>query len=189
MPNLQRMRVHWTGFSGAPGVNTLWFDDTSPADPAPAMRTFFEAIKAHLAQGVTIAYDNTGDLVSDATGAITGSWSGTAAANTSSTGAGVYAAPVGACVTMRTASIINRRRLIGKMFLVPLDADSFDTTGRLNSTALSDINNAMATFLASAPGGAWSVWHRPKNGSGGSSSHVISAKATDLPATLRSRRD
>lgn len=183
---IQRVRVHWTGFTGAPGVNTLFYGPG--ADPAPDLHTFFNAIAAFMPTAVTTSYDFEGDTLDEATGALTGTWSGTTGAAVTGTGTATYAGPVGACIDLRTSTIVGKRRLQGRMFLVPLSSDSFQADGTIGGTVLGALQSAAAALLGSASGAEWKVWHRPKPGQNGSAAAVTSVIVPDLAAVLRSRR-
>lgn len=184
---MQRCRVHWTGFPGAPGVNTLFFDD-APADPAPALHTFFDSIKTLLPTSVTVSIDSTGDLITEATGALAGTWSGTAGASVTGTVSALYAGPTGAVVDLVTSTIVGKRRLQGRMFLVPLTTDCYQADGTIATSALGTLQAAAAALLASTAGTHLVVWHRPRGGAGGSKAAVTSVRVPDLACVLRSRR-
>jgi len=185
--SLQRVRVHWSGFTGAPGVNTLFYQD-APADPAPDLFTFFNAIKALLPTSVTISIDNSGDLIDDATGNLVGSWSGTSASTVTGTVSALYAGPAGAVMDLRTSTVVGKRRLQGRMFLVPLITDAYQSDGTLATSALGTLQAAATALLASTSGADLRVWHRPTPGHVGSSAAVTELRVPDLAAVLRSRR-
>lgn len=184
---MQRVRVHWTGFTGGPGVNTLFFTDT-PADPAPDLHTFFDAIKALIPTSVTVAIDSSGDLIDETTGALGGTWTGTAGASVTGTTSALYAGPTGAVMDLKTSTVVGRRRLQGRMFLVPLTTDCYQSDGTLATSSLGTLQTAASAFLASSSGGSLVVWHRPKPGQNGSKAAVTSIVVPDLAAVLRSRR-
>lgn len=184
---MQRVRVHWSGFPGGPGVNTLFYNDT-PANPAPDLHTFFNSIASLIPSSITISFDNSGDLIDEATGALVGTWSGTAGASVTGTISSLYAGPVGAVVDLRTSTVVGRRRLLGKMFLVPLTTASYQNDGTLDNTALSTLQTAANTWQGSASGADLVVWHRPTPGHSGSKAAVTSLHVPDLAAVLRSRR-
>jgi len=183
---IQRERVHWTGFTGAPGVNTLFYG--AGADPAPDLFTFFNAIKALLPTSVTVTYDFEGDTLDEATGALTGTWSGTTGASVSGTTSALYAGPTGAVMILRTSTIVGKRRLLGRMFLVPLVTDAYQSDGTIATSALGTLQTAAAALHGSTSGSSMKVWHRPTPGHNGSVAAVTSIVVSDLAAVLRSRR-
>lgn len=183
---IQRERVHWTGFTGAPGVNTLFY--ATGADPAPDLFTFFNAIKALLPTSVTVNYDFEGDTLDETTGSLNGSWSGTTGAGVSGTTSALYAGPVGAVAILRTGTIVGKRRLLGRMFLVPLVTDAYQSDGTIATSALGTLQTAAAAWHGSTSGADLRVWHRPTPGHAGSAAAVTSIVVSDLAAVLRSRR-
>jgi hypothetical protein len=184
---IDRFRVHWTGFPGAPGVNTLFFAD--PTDPGTAFSTFFNSIKALLPTSVTVSFDAAGDKLDEVSGAITGGWTGASGTAITGSVSALYPGPAGAVVILRTNTVINRRRLMGKMFLVPLCNDAYQADGTIATSALGTLQTAADTLLASGVGANWKVWHRPVGGTGGSIAAVSAATVTDKVVVLRSRRD
>ena len=73
---INKIRAIWNNFPGAPGYTTVY--SASPPTPTlGALRGFFDAIKALIPNGTTISFPNSGDLIDEATGAVTGAWSST----------------------------------------------------------------------------------------------------------------
>lgn len=196
-----RVTSVWSGFSGAPGYTNLYFGggvdgivETSVEAGVCATRTraFFNAMVGLLPSGLQITVlptvakldEGSGDLedeftVNPAPTAVVG------------TAVGNYAAPAGACVNWRTATIISGRRLRGRTFLVPLSSGAFFSDGTPSTAALTTIN-AAANELATGPVGLGEplvVWARPTNGAGGAVGRAVSGNAADKAAILRSRRD
>ena len=187
MTQLQRTRVTWAGFKGGPGVSTFYSDGTSPAN-LDALRSFFASFAAMLPTGLTIQVAGDGDIIDDATGTLTGSWSGTQPAVVSGTGTGGYAGAVGGMVTWVTGTVHNGRRLKGRTFMVPLASGAFSGSGVLYATFATTAKSAADTLIA-ATGPDWYVWGRPGPKGPGTSAPISSAVAGNLVAVLRSRRD
>ncbi len=187
MASIERLRVHWTGVQGLPGLSSFYF--TAPTDPEPAIRNFFAALVALLPNGLTLSFDTGGDLIDDGTGAIAGSWTGTAAAAVVGTAATAYAAPVGACVSWHTTAVVAGRRPIGKTFIVPMVSTAFQSDGTLLSTTITTLQNAANALLLTSAGINMLVWSRPKSPRVGSSHPVVTAVVNDKAAVLKSRRD
>lgn len=187
MAALQRHRTTWTGFVGGPGVTTLyWSDGTGPN--LTAWNAFLTAIVGRFPTVVTWQSQNSGDRLDEATGAIVGSWSGTAQSAVVGTGAGSYSAPVGSVVNWRTAGIVGGKRVRGRSFLVPMAGAAYDSDGTIAAAALTTLRTALATFVTAAAADL-RVWHRPVDGAGGSQHVVTAADIPDKAAVLRSRRD
>lgn len=192
-----RVVAQWSGFTGAPGFSNFYFagpGETAAAAQAAAndVRTFFAALINDLPAGVTITVSPIVAVINPGDGVLSDEITvATAPASVVGTGAGAYAAPVGAVVNWRTSTVVAGRRLRGRTFLVPLQGGSFQTDGTLATGALGIIRGAAAT-LATVNTGApieLVVWHRPVNNAGGSTAVVTSSFVPDKAAVLRSRRD
>lgn len=182
------MRCTWTGFLGAPGYTTLYFDGSASPPPTANIRIWFFQMNSLFPNVVTIQVPGTGDTLDDATGLITGSWSTATPAAVTGVVAGVYAAPTGFIANHNTNGVIAGRRLRGRSFLVPAAGTAYDTNGTLTATALSAAQGASTTFLAAVTP-QFVVWHRPIAHAGGSTSPVTAIVVPDKACVLRSRRD
>ncbi len=191
---LQRVKTTWTGFKGAPGYANFYFAPGTPP-PLAALRTFFEAVKAFLPTGLTIAYPGSGDIINETTGTITDAWSTTPPANTVGTGGTTYMGPVGIVVEWTTATVVDGRRPIGKTFLVPAPIAILQADGTVVDTTVAAVKAAADTFVG-ATASQFFVWHRPVKDPlpphsitrlGGLAA-VTGSRVPDLQAVLRSRR-
>lgn len=183
--SMNRVRCLWQGWPGAPGY-TNFYVGTSIVNQTE-IRTFFNALITLLPSGLTITVPNTGDVVNEATGVVTGAWSGTANTVVTATGAGNYAGPAGACVNWHTSLLVNGRRPIGRTFLVPIISSAMQTDGSLATTTVSTILTA-ANLLITNLAGELKVWSRPTPTAAGQNVTVTSANVPDLAVVLRSRR-
>jgi|SRR5664279_812320 len=190
---IQRVRVVMNNWPGAPGyINFYENSDVVSHEP---YRVFFDAIKALVPIGLTFQVPGIGDILSEETGNIIGSYSFTTPALVTGTGNATYPNGVGACVDWLTAGVVAGRRVMGRTFLVPLTNVAYDTNGTLTPTALTTLQNA-ALALSTALGADFVIWSRPFEGGpggvpaarAGSVHAVVSAKVPDLAAQLRSRR-
>lgn len=192
--HLFRVVVAWSG-NGVVGsaVNVLHFDasnQTSP--PVAAIKTAFQNLSGAIAPGTTITIPNSGDIIEDTTGALTGVWTGTGGGSFTGTSDPRIAAGAGACIGWTTGGIVmgkkGPRKLRGRTFLVPLGASSYDSDGTLQAGTKTGCE-AVGTGLIAA--GGLAVWHRPTTpgGSDGNSYAVLSSKVRDKVAFLSSRRD
>jgi hypothetical protein len=188
MTTLQRRRIHWAGFQGGPGVNTFFLQEGAAANTA--LRAFYNALTAYIPTTVVISFDQSGDEVDEASGALTGTWSDVAASAVTGLGSGAYGGASGAVVEWLTASVATHRRIVGKTFLVPLVNAAYDTSGTLASAFITTCTTAANTLVAAlvAPN-QLGVWHRPVGGAGGRLAPVTGTRVPDLAAVLRSRRD
>lgn len=185
MTTLGRLRVSWTGFTGAPGLSTFYAEDTGSGFCA-AVLNFFTQIRGVLPNVVTITVPSEGDLINDASGALVGAWSDTGGGTTTGNGGTTYAGPVGAVVHWNTGAIINSRRLRGSTFIVPVASGFDDTDGTVSSGGLSTLRTQASNLVGAVA--TLRAWHRPGNTSG-SSALITSASVPDKMVVLRSRRD
>jgi len=195
--SIMRVRFIITGLNGLPGLHTTYWNGALAApvqadaqDVVDRVRAFWQALNSTMADGVTISPDGTVDVLAESTGALTGSFSATAA-SVSSIGTG--AAPLASMMLLKyfTAAIVNGRKLQGRSFIGPVESTAI-SSGQVSSTA----NTSLITAAGSlSTGGSTAseqvVWHRPTLAapSGGSTS-VVTGFGTDIDfAVLRSRRD
>lgn len=181
----------WTGFQGAPGYSIFYA--LPSAGVAADIKTFFTAISSWLPTTVTISCPTEGDTLEEATGILTGSWSGGPGGTVIGGATGTHAGPAGAAVTWDTSGIATgaggkARRVRGRTFLVPLATTAYESDGTLVLAARNAIQGA-ADALVSDAAGNLVVWHRPIGGAGGSAHPVTGARVADKVAVLRSRRD
>lgn len=186
---LNRVRVAITGVTGLPGVATHYVG-TSITDMS-AIRTFWDSVKSVFPTGVQIQVPNTGDVIIDDSGQITGSWAGAAQAVIAATGgAGSWNPTTGPMVRWNTPQVVDGRRPIGKTFLVPSMTSVIGTNGQLSSSIVTTVQSA-ATALIVALGGELKIYHRPKGDPphGGVACTVTAGTVSNKVMVLRSRRD
>lgn len=185
MADIDRVEVAWTGLAGLPGVSVFHF---IPGNPAPAsLVTFFTAIAGVFPLGLSWTIPTSGDTFDDATGTLTGGWTGSGGGTVAASGAAQHASGCGAYVNWATGFIVNGRRLRGRTFLAPIMNSAYDSAGTIVTGNLTTLQNA-ATALAVGDGMV--IWHRPTTpgASNGSSALTISAQVPDQVTSLRSRR-
>lgn len=187
MANLVRLRTLW---SGPPvvgeGVSTFYLDEGASGFLSD-FHTFWAAVGNRVPTGITWTTPNTGDLVDINTGELTGTWTDGSSSSVSSSGAGAYAAGVGARFTWPTSGIRNGRRVRGSTFLVPLVTSCYQADGTIDGAVWTSLSSAAgALYTGTAP--ALRVWSRPVNGAGGQSNTVIGSALPDKVSWLRSRR-
>lgn len=186
MASIERMRVTFTGapFVG-PSVATHYFK-SGTADPAVIFQ-FWTNVKGLIATGGTVTVPNTGDVINDASGQVTGTWSGSGGGTIATTAAAAYALGVGGRIVWETAGLTNGRHVRGATFVVPMSSGQFDSSGRVSSAAQGVLLTSATTLVAGATGNLV-VFTRPRVGVTGKSSEVIGARVSEQPTWLRSRR-
>lgn len=183
---LNRVRCAWANFPGAPGLTTF-FVGSGTTNMAP-ITAFWDAIKNELPVATQVTTPNSGDQLSEATGTLSGTWSGSGGGvATSATASVVYAGAAGAVIEWQTSLIVAGRRVLGKSFIVPLRGGAYDTNGSIASATVTVLQNA-ATALVIALAGEMKVWSRPRPTIAGAAATVIGVRVPDLAVVLRSRR-
>jgi hypothetical protein len=197
MAQLSRWRFAWSGFSGGPGVSTLFtFGASTPTAAMAAFKAFFEAVKVYLPSTVTIAYPSSFDLINDNDGSLQGSGSVSPAANTVGGGASSYSAPSGLEVKWVTGQIVHSHRAVGRTILVPCAGIESGGGAPLGTavTAVAGAGNALIAALVTD----LRVWNRPVTAKRatptnparpGTNSIVTSCTVPPKFTVLRSRRD
>lgn len=195
MVALNRVRVGWTNWPGAPGVSTFYLSSSTTS--LGPLKTFFTAIKDMLPNTLTTDVPNAGDVIDSATGHITGGWTGSGGGTTSSlAAAAAYSGASGALIRWNTDGILNGRRLVGRTYLVPLNNTQYANDGSLSGTAITTLA-AAATALITAYAGALVIYGPPRNtgtngptdpGKAAQWGSVTSAVVPDIAAVMRSRR-
>jgi len=185
MASLRRIPVTWSGLTGLPGLSVFYADMAT--DAGANLATFFSSVSNRFPNGLSWSTPASGDVISDATGAITGAYTGaTVISQTGSGGATAYAAGVGVAITWQTAGIINGRRLKGRTFMCPILASEFQTDGTITAAALTTLGTAAGVLVTAD---VLKIWHRPTpGGTDGISSAVVGYSIADRVTALRSRR-
>lgn len=185
---VNRVRVVWSNFPGAPGYTNL-YTGTSITDYTP-IRTFFAAFSTSLPASVSITVPTSGDQISESTGAITGSWTATVtggAVSGSAGNSGAYSGSSGMQVQWLSTLIARGRRVQGKTFIVPGYSSIYDSNGSIATATLSAAQTAANALITALAGGLY-VWSRPAPGYTGQIAAVTTARVPDIAVTLRSRR-
>jgi len=185
MAQIRKIPVQWTGLTGLPGYSVFY--SPTATDATASLVAFFNAIKGLVPSSLQWQVPASGDTLDDATGLLTGTWTGAGAGVVGGSGGTVsYAGGVGAWVNWRTNAIVDGRRLRGRTFLAPLTSACFDSSGTIATAQLATLQTA-ATVLAALGGTV--IWSRPVvGGRAGSSSVVVSGDVPDQATALRSRR-
>jgi hypothetical protein len=192
---LNRVRVSWTNFPGAPGLSTFYLAAGS-TNTAP-ITTFFNSIKDIFPNLLTTTVPSSGDSIDTATNKIVGGWTGSGGgSNASIASANPFSGTSGALVHWDTNAVLNGRRLVSRTYLVPLNQTQYANDGSLNGTVITTITNA-ATALITALTPSLISYGPPRDagtlgpddpGKAAISSPITSARVPDLAVVMRSRR-
>lgn len=192
---ITKIQPQWQGWAGAPGVSTFYANG-AVTDMSP-IKTFFEAIKGNLPNGVVIKYPATGDLYDEVSGVLTGATAFSALTDTTSSAtAQQYSSATGTHVRWVTAGIVAGRKVRGRTFLVPLTSVAFGVNGQISTVSQAQIASAAAALIAGFP--ALRVWSRPRPAKAGpppvaavdGTIHaVLQGVVPNFATVLRSRRE
>jgi hypothetical protein len=187
MANVARVRAFWTGNAVTGGGVSTFYVSESASGFVTDIRAFFESIKGIIPSGNLIDVPASGDLLDVTTGAISGAWSETGAAQVVCSGSGAYVKGAGLRVTWATGGLRNGRRVKGSTFICPIVANSFESDGTPVAATITLVDGAASTLRAALPGELM-VYSRPAGGLGGQASAVIGSSVPNAASWLRSRR-
>jgi hypothetical protein len=202
MTALFQITTEWNGGPGGTGYTNLYFEHSDPpstgaATAAANVRTFFSTLAPLIPSAYTLTVQPAVKVIEDTTGDLDSIIDITAPAAVAGGGAGVFAAPAGACIDWLTATVHGSRRMQGRTFIVPLFASAWQADGSLLDAYRTTIANAASTLIASG-GPTFVVWGRPRAASAGpppvtaragTSGPILSSRVPDKAAVLTSRRD
>lgn len=203
--SVHKLAVQWANngagggaWSGGPGFS-IFYATPAQMNPAP-FGTFFAALAPFIPLTITITVPNSGQVLDEVTGKVTGVWSTGTQVATPGTGTNTFAPQSGAQVKWYTNSWANGRRVVGRTFFVPLSTGNYAGSGLLSATTCNAIQ-AAADTLRSQLGNGLQVWHRPIYKKApvegdpptlvrsGAIYPVSSSACPTKPATLNKRRD
>jgi len=197
MTVILRVRTVLTGWTGAPGLSTIyWRPGTGGGTTADAtdcvarVRAAWAAISPSLPNAVSAAVQSQVDAIEDSDGQLTGSFSATPVAVTTGSG-GINMAPTAAMflVRLRTALIVGPRLLRGRLFVGPIAQGSVTGAGGITGAAQTQVNGAFTTMLTGGTTASFPVvWHRP-GVTVGTSGAIVAVSTWSELGSLRSRRD
>lgn len=185
MTTVRRVPVTWSGVTGLPGVSAFTTEDDAAG--IPAIKAYFNAIKALFPAGVSWQIPTSGDTFDDTTGTINGSWSDSGGGTVASTGSGIWAAGTGTYVRWQTTVIRGGRRVKGRTFLCPIFGSAYQSDGTILDAYVTTLQTAADALVAAD---SLCVWARPGSSgvAAGAACKVSSATQLDRVTSLRSRR-
>lgn len=200
MPNVQRLKLTWTGWTGAPGKTTMHFSDAVAAQSVLdiTMNFFVDILSAsatlrdRLPVNVAISADSVVDLVDVATGDITGQVGVTPGTNIVGSGIGNWSGVSGACLTWLSGAFVNGHRIVGRNFLVPLAGICYASDGTLDNAFRTELATQGAAYITNVA--SLVVLRRAKPAANGKpavvgESHpVMAVRVTDQASFLSTRR-
>lgn len=155
MAGLFRVRTSWAGPGGSPWLTTLYYrivasNNQAGADAARSKTINFlnQQITA-VHTSVTLALDQTVDVLDEATGALTGSFTVAAFGGAGTATGDLLPLTTQGVLRINTSTILNGRRLRGKIF-VPGYTEARNVAGAPDSVMIANTNTAAAQLLAGA---------------------------------------
>ena len=194
-----RVRVNLSGASMSNGVATHNFNMTAGAgteaaaqDCSTAVWNMWELLISQMPITAAAQVDSVVEDVDPATGTVLNELTTTPGAALAGTTGGAYAAGVGGRIRWRTDNFVRGRRVVGTTFVVPLRSALYEDNGTLTSTAITQIANASATFLAASAISDTPpcIWSRPSavGASDGEVGAITARVVPDQVSWLTSRR-
>lgn len=192
MAFVHEVQVQSTGFPGAPGFTNLYFETTIGAD----RDLQFMSVYAFLL-GMSGLFPSTWTGTVQASGRVLEETSGLLAEFSDAPGASIVPVPgvagggfgsgvSGLCIGWQTATI-NRSRLVrGRTFMVPLAAGAYEADGTITAASMTAANGVSQDLVDS--GSDFSIWSRPRLGTGGKIAPVTARRVNDRAVFLSSRR-
>lgn len=200
MASIVRVKLKWTGFSGAPGYSNFFYrDDASGAptqttadDAVAKVLAFGGAVRSHLPAEVSLQIQNDVEVLEETNGQLVNVLNVTAPPSLPGEMASApYSAASGGVVTWRTGGVLRGRRVRGRTFLVPLASAAYQNDGTIAPAVLTSLNTNFQSFISDTNSAILGVYCRPsaKGASDGAWFQVTSFSVPDKVAVLRSRRD
>lgn len=197
MANIFRFRVPLAGFSGAPGVNTLFVGNPGSPNPiqeglqdaADLIGSAYAGVLGFLASGVNVNISPVVTELVPETGEVVKEHSITSWAQKNATGTGDESRATQAKLRFRADEVINRQFLRGGNFIGPISGNAMGQSGSLSPTAITAFGNMFNGLIDPLGELMLVLWHRPVNQAGGQAGVVKSVTCNPVPAVLRGRRD
>jgi hypothetical protein len=199
MAPILKVKIKWTGFTGAPGYTNFFFRDiagtpsqATAEDAATKARNFGGYVRGHLPIETILQVQNDVEVIEETTGELQTMF--TVATKTPLPGeapSAPYSAASGAVVTWRTAGVRNGRRVRGRTFLVPLANSAYQSDGTLAAATVTALTTNLNTFLSPSGSANFGVYARPSSAAAtdGIFHQATGFSVPDKVAVLRSRRD
>jgi hypothetical protein len=197
--SMWRVETEFTGLSGAPYLNQLFFDVAAgtAVGAASAVDAFWGAVDAGIDSDLTWARQTDVQQINEVNGDLEGIESVAPGSGTGGTVGEVAPTVIQALVRWRTEVVFGGRLLQGRTFIpgIPEGALSNGTLLPASQTVYQDAANAMIATVTAA----LVIWRRPipppdaehpdRVARDGAFAHVVNAGVPTKFSVLRSRRD
>lgn len=185
-----------TGLPGG-GLSTLYWAPGTVGGSTPdatdclaRFRGIFASFIARIPTSITYTFDQTVLAIEATTGVLTQAFTAAPALAVTGTLAGdVLPRQTQGLLRWGTATVINGRRVRGRLFMPAPAEDQNDIGGSPTAGYQTALTTAGATvFIAGATSSEACIWHRPNAAGPGASPDITSAAASPSWSLLRSRR-
>jgi len=195
---IAQLLMRWDQVNMPPGFTVIYSNNGSPS-PAP-LQSLATALAPYVPPSFTLVVPNSGRLINEVDGKMTGVWSNGVQTSTVGTGTGTYAPASGGQIKWDTNEFKHGHRVQGLSYMVPLMSAQFTTTGVLLSTFCNTMQAAAAQMIVNMAQ-SFVIWSRPvfvKDADGkptdvidrpGSMHKVSTATVPNKSVVLRGRRD
>jgi len=200
MANVSCVKAVWSGFTGAPGYSSFYFNELTDAASrnaaGAAVRAFFQSLSAHFLVGWSIQVQSLVQSFDIGTGKLTGEGAMSTVpgiVNGVTVGTTVWAGGTGYVVNWLTGAIHNGRKVRGRTFIVPAVSTCFQNDGTVLDAVATTAQNAGNTLIADAStefGVYARYWNdaTPPVQTGGGFSSATGVLVPNRAAQLRTRR-
>lgn len=197
MASVAKVVTNLTGATGLPGYSVQYYliTGTTPTsaeanDIVGRVQALWTAIKAYLPSGMSASTTPVVEAYDVATGSVSGTQLATAVSPAIGTGASNLPTATALGLRLTTNSILNRKFLVGRVFVSPLAQVATTAGGLPAAAALTALQTGGNGLLTGATTASLSVWHRPSaSHTGGTIGAVTGVSAVPKFWVLRSRRD
>lgn len=180
--------TEWTGLGSSPKLSIMYFlpGSASVQSQRADLGNLWDDLLPLMSNETSYVIQNTGRELNVGSGILESLWADSAV-HDGVGGSAVESVPdaTQALIRWRTTGIIQGRLLQGRTFLPGFSANTI-VAGNLSTGAQATINAALQAFIAANSG--FAIWHRPKNGVGGSAVAVSAGSAWSEFAVQRKRR-
>lgn len=190
--SVHEIKIKSSGFPGAPGWTTFYFDGSVPANSAAQfdlVDEFLVNVTGLFPTQWSAVIQPQGRILNASSGILESFSQGPAAIDTPHIGVGVggFGAGVAGLVLGWSTAGVNRGHAVrGRTFMVPLANGYYDVDGTLDNDSLGDLRTFVNTWSTQFDG--IGVWSRPRLGTGGAWFKVTGSHVNDQAAFLSSRR-
>jgi len=187
MVAISRVKVEFSGSAVTGPAASSFYTTGQVQNLRNPLVTLWTALRLQMPPTLTVTIPTTGEVFDSVTGDLTDTWSTGTPVALVGTGAGGFAAGVGARLVWKTAGVTNNRRVRGSTFVVPLTIAVYGADGTIDNAVVADWKTKCSDFTVATTTDLV-IWTRPRGGTPGKVQGVTGSDVPDRVSTLRSRR-